>query len=103
MNTDYGKQMAEKIRDSKKAKALHDEAMFMCDKALMSKRKKDDRTYFNMLGVALKLEKKAADMAEDAFTRSVLFKSAANMARECGKNQEADTLENKAAKASQLA
>jgi len=75
---------------------LHHKAMGLVDGALIAKREGDEKKYLRLLKNALKFEKDAADQVADTYdfepTRSVLHRSAASIALDCGELSVAEKL-----------
>lgn len=78
------------------SRALHHRAMELVDKALLAKRRGDQPLYQQSLREALALEKEAAGLVVGELdlepTRSVLHRSAASLALQCGEAREAERL-----------
>ncbi|MEM6598132.1 MAG: hypothetical protein AAF810_20115 [Cyanobacteria bacterium P01_D01_bin.36] len=79
-----------------KVQELHRAAMNLAEQADLAKLRGENRQVQNALRQALKLESEAAQMVADDLdsepTRSVLHRSAASLAMECGEFQMAEKL-----------
>lgn len=78
------------------SQAGHHAAMQLVDKALLAKRQGDQALYLQSIRDAYALEKEAAQLVATEYdlepTRSVLHRSAASMALQCGEVREAERL-----------
>ena len=75
---------------------LHQEAMELIDRAVLAKQNGDLQSMLQFAKAALIKERSAADLVAEQFemepTRSVLHRSAATIAIECGELREAERL-----------
>jgi hypothetical protein len=76
--------------------ALHDQAMELAEAALFAKRRHDSQTFLQLTRQAYELEYQAADLLQAADapepTRSVIHRSAATLALECGEWRESERI-----------
>ena len=81
---------------SRSLESLHDRAMGLCDKAMTARRKRDHALAKKLFMQAFELEREAASLVVNDInlepTRSVLLRSAAALAIECGQIREAEKL-----------
>ena len=82
--------------DSFKTKKVHREAMILMQDALVAEVKGDKMTALRLFSAAFDLERAAAldlvDALEKEPTRSVLFRSAASLAMNCGRFEEGEAM-----------
>ena len=75
---------------------LHDEAMDFADQAFIARRKSDIEGALSLARKAYELEVQAAELLRNDLSaepsRSVLYRSAASLAMECGETREAERL-----------
>jgi hypothetical protein len=80
----------------KESQERHHEAMKLLDKALLAKGRGNAKLHLNLLTQAFEAEQKAASLIASNIklepTRSVLHRSAATLAIQCGRNREAERL-----------
>jgi hypothetical protein len=78
------------------AQGHHRDAMEFLDKALVAKSKGKMRLHFKLIEKAFQLESAAASLVAENLdlepTRSILHRSAANLAFQCGKLRDAEKL-----------
>ena len=86
----------EKMNDIKDTENLHDKAMELADRAYIARIKGDDVSAKEFSRKAFELEVEVANTFENDFsfepTRSVLYRSAASLANNCGKFLDAERL-----------
>ena len=71
---------------------IHQQAMELAEQAFVARRRDDFVTARSLAYRAFVLEKQAADQAQTEPTRSVLHRSAATLALDCGEYREAERL-----------
>jgi hypothetical protein len=75
---------------------LHDQAMDLAEAALFAGRRRDDKAHSDLTRQAYELDRRAADAAASIDapepTRSIIHRSAAVLAIECGEHREAERL-----------
>jgi len=71
---------------------LHQQAMELAEQAFVARRREEAATARSFAYRAFLLEKQAAEQAQTEPTRSVLHRSAATLALDCGEYREAERL-----------
>jgi hypothetical protein len=71
---------------------IHQQAMELAEQAFTARRRDDPATARSLAYRAYLLEKQAAEQAQTEPTRSVLHRSAATLALDCGEYREAERL-----------
>lgn len=70
----------------------HQQAMELAEQAFIARRRNDPATARSLAYRAFLLEKQAAELSQTEPTRSVLHRSAATLALDCGEYREAERL-----------
>ena len=71
---------------------MHQEAMELAEQAFTARRRDDPATAHSLAYRAYLLEKQAAELSQTEPSRSVLHRSAATLALDCGEYREAERL-----------
>ncbi|HLK60269.1 MAG TPA: hypothetical protein VKU00_27145 [Chthonomonadaceae bacterium] len=71
---------------------LHQQAMVLAEQAFVARRQKQLSNAREFARQAFLLERQAAEQAQTEPSRSVLYRSAATLARDCGEYREAERL-----------
>jgi hypothetical protein len=71
---------------------IHQQAMELAEQAFAARRRNDEDEARSLARRAYKLEKQAAELSRTEPTRSVLHRSAATLALDCGEYREAERL-----------
>ncbi len=89
------RQRGEKLVDTKRINELHNHAMQHASQAFLARQREDYQTALSCFQAAFEYESQAAALVAETNiepTRSVLHRSAATLALDCGKVQESERL-----------